>query len=68
MEKALEAQMMSQNGGVKAAADRKFDEENAEEDGEKKLSKAEIKDLQRQRLNEARRRMAEKYGDEYKED
>ncbi|MBQ8378677.1 MAG: hypothetical protein IJX42_06070 [Oscillospiraceae bacterium] len=64
MEKALEAQMMSQNGGVKAAADRKFDE--LEE--EKKLSKSEIKDLQRQRLNEARKRMAEKYGDEYHED
>jgi len=64
MEKALEAQMMSQNGGVKAAADKKFDE--LEE--EKKLSKSEIKDLQRQRLNEARRRMAEKYGDEYHED
>lgn len=67
MEKALEAQMMSQNGGVKAAADKKFDE--MEEEGEeRKLSKAEIKDLQRQRLNEARRRMAEKYGDEYNED
>ncbi|MBE6837662.1 MAG: membrane protein insertase YidC [Ruminococcus sp.] len=68
MERALEAQMMSQNGGVKAAADRKFDEEMSEDGGEKKLSKAEIKELQRQRLNEARRRMAEKYGDEYKED
>ncbi len=33
-----------------------------------KLSKAELKELQRKKLNEARRRMAEKYGDEYYED
>lgn len=67
MEKALEAQMMSQNGGVKAAADKKFDELEGEGE-DKKLSKAELKEIQRQRLNEARRRMAEKYGDEYSED
>ncbi len=33
-----------------------------------KLSKAELKELQRQKLNAARKRMAEKYGDEYTED
>lgn len=34
---------------------------------EGKLSKSELKEYQRQRLNEARRRMAEKYGDNYSE-
>ena len=34
---------------------------------EEKLSKSAVKDLQRQRLNEARKRMAEKYGDTYEE-
>ena len=31
-------------------------------------SKQELKDLQRKKLNEARKRMAEKYGDEYTEE
>lgn len=66
MEKALEAQMQAQeNGGVKKAIEKNYEDEDAED---KKLSKAEIKDLQRKRLNEARKRMAEKYGDEYNED
>ena len=38
------------------------------DDEEKKLSKAELKELQRKRLNEARKRMAEKYGDDYTEE
>lgn len=44
------------------------EDEEEEETVEKKLSKAELKELQRKKLNEARRRMAEKYGDEYTED
>lgn len=38
-----------------------------EEEEERKLSKAEMKELQRKRINEARRRMAEKYGEDYEE-
>lgn len=46
------------------------DDENGEEGSvnKKDLSKAELKELQRKKLNEARKRMAEKYGDEYYED
>ncbi len=46
------------------------DDENGEEGpvNKKDLSKAELKELQRKKLNEARKRMAEKYGDEYYED
>lgn len=45
------------------------DEEEEEEKPDKtKMSKAELKEYQRKKLNEARRRMAEKYGDEYFED
>ncbi|MBP1573570.1 MAG: YidC/Oxa1 family membrane protein insertase [Oscillospiraceae bacterium] len=45
------------------------DDDDEEEPVDKtKLSKAELKELQRKKLNEARRRMAEKYGDEYTED
>ena len=62
MERALEAQMQAQNKELPTASD------DYEEDEEKKLSKAELKEMQRKRLNEARKRMAEKYGDEYKED
>jgi YidC/Oxa1 family membrane protein insertase len=36
-------------------------------DDDEKLSKSALKELQRQRLNEARKRMAEKYGDTYDE-
>lgn len=71
MEKALEAQMQAQEkGGVKKSMSKSIDDEDdeVEEEGEKKLSKSEIKELQRQRLNEARKRMAEKYGDEYIDD
>lgn len=44
------------------------DDDESEDAGSKKLSKAEQKELQRKKLNEARRRIAEKYGDEYNED
>ena len=37
------------------------------DDEPKKKSKNELKDEQRRKLNEARKRMAEKYGDEYDE-
>lgn len=66
MEKALEAQMQTQGGVSKDTSPKESDEDSDGED--KKLSKAELKDLQRKKLNEARKRMAEKYGDEYKED
>ncbi len=47
----------------------KDDDDDDDEPSEKKeLSKAELKELQRKKLNEARKRMAEKYGDEYYED
>lgn len=59
MERAM-AMQNEQNGGKAISSD---DEDDDEE--ERKLSKAELKELQKQRLNEARRRMAEKYGDEY---
>ena len=64
MERALETQQLQSNGG---APEKNSDDEVLTEE-EKKLSKAELKELQRKRLNEARKRMAEKYGDEYKED
>lgn len=64
MERALETQQLQSNGG---APEKNSDDEFLTEE-EKKLSKAELKELQRKRLNEARKRMAEKYGDEYKED
>lgn len=62
------------NGTSNAMVDRmkqsmKEDEDEDEQSVDKtKLSKAELKELQRKKLNEARRRMAEKYGDEYTED
>lgn len=59
-EKALA--MQQANAGN---ADDSSDDE--EDDEDRKLSKAEMKELQRQRINEARRRMAEKYGEDYEE-
>lgn len=65
MEKAIEIQR-EQNGQAKAKS--YVEEDEDDDDGEeKKLSKAELKELQRKKLNEARKRMAEKYGDEYNE-
>lgn len=65
MERALEAQQQGLEGRKSPPDD---DDDDEEETEEKKLSKAELKELQRKKLNEARKRMAEKYGDEYKED
>ncbi len=65
MERALEIQQEQQGKPPVRYDD---DDDDEEDGGERKLSKAELKELQRKKLNEARRRMAEKYGDEYKED
>lgn len=67
MERALEAQQQGLEGRKNLPSD-DDDDDDEEETEEKKLSKAELKELQRKKLNEARKRMAEKYGDEYKED
>lgn len=68
MEKALEAQKQqkAQNGGTASKKSYTYSSDE-DEDSDKKLSKAELKELQRKKLNEARKRMAEKYGDEYNE-
>ena len=65
MERAMAAQNQ-QNGNANSNSSTNDNEEEFDED--RKLSKAEAKELQRKRLNEARRRMAEKYGDEYSDD
>ncbi len=68
MERALE--MQQEQKGQKVGIDDRDEDDDDEEDDkpEKKLSKAELKEQQRKKLNEARKRMAEKYGDEYIED
>jgi YidC/Oxa1 family membrane protein insertase len=43
------------------------DDDDSDEDEDVKLSKAQIKEKNRQKLNEARKRYAEKYGDDYTE-
>ncbi len=58
-ERMMEAQLAQQNGGVPVSTN------NDDDTPEEKLSKSATKELQRQRLNEARRRMAEKYGEDY---
>ena len=62
MERAMS--MQNQNGTAPAKVE---DESEDDFDEDRKLSKSEVKELQRQKLNEARRRMAEKYGDEFNE-
>lgn len=64
MEKALEMQK-EQQGVSTARKDYDDDDDEDEDVDESKLSKSELKDLQRKRLNEARRKMAERYGEEY---
>ena len=68
MQRMAEAQM-AQSGKDPAEVRRAIREEMGEEpeDEPKKLSKAQLKDEQRRKLNEARKRMAQKYGDEYDE-
>lgn len=60
-----EKALAMQNGTAPASVSNEDDDD--EETEERKLSKAEMKELQRKRINEARRRMAEKYGDDYDE-
>ncbi|MFA5658682.1 MAG: YidC/Oxa1 family membrane protein insertase [Oscillospiraceae bacterium] len=59
-DKMMAAQQVQKGGGVSSAV--------IVEDPDAKLSKAELKEFQRKRLNEARKRMAEKYGEDYSED
>lgn len=63
MERAMAAQN-KQNG---ISTDDPSDDEDDDDGEERKLSKSEVKELQRKKLNEARRRMAEKYGEDYDE-
>ena len=67
MERALEAQQQGLEGRKSLPGD-SDDDDDEEETEEKKLSKAQLRELQRKKLNEARKRMAEKYGDEYNEE
>lgn len=62
-ERALEAQQMQKNGSGMPA--KKVEEPETEDE---KKSRTQQKEDERRRLNEARKRMAEKYGDEYTED
>ncbi|MBR3307773.1 MAG: membrane protein insertase YidC [Lachnospiraceae bacterium] len=68
MERAIEMQKDQKGENSGSRYDDDDDDDDGEESEEKKLSKAELKELQRQKLNEARKRMAEKYGDEYTEE
>lgn len=73
LERALEVRN-EQQGGKKIDLSKKNDDDDddddndSDDDGDKKLTKAQQKESNRQKLNEARRRYAEKYGDEYHED
>lgn len=64
MEKMAEAQMI-QAGKDPAEIKKALSSDGEDDDEPKKKSKSELKDEQRKRLNEARKRMAEKYGDDY---
>ena len=63
MEKMAEAQMIQASKDPAEIRKSLSDDEDYVEP--KKKTKTELKDEQRRRLNEARKRMAEKYGDEY---
>ena len=63
MDKMAEALMIQ--AGKDPAEIRKSLSDDEDYDEPKKKTKTELKDEQRRRLNEARKRMAEKYGDEY---
>lgn len=67
MERALEMQQEQQRGSS-VAQSTEDDTDDDDDVKDKKLSKYELKELNRKKLNEARKRMAEKYGDEYIED
>ena len=59
----MQEQMAAQNGGRTAVS-----KVSDDDDGEFKLSKSQQKEYERRLINEARKRQAEKYGDEYYED
>ena len=65
MERMAEAQMIKEGKDPKEIRKALSDDDDEEQEEPKKLSKQELKNEQRRKLNEARRRMAEKYGDEY---
>lgn len=60
----MQEQMAAQNGG-RTAVSRVSDDDD---DGDFKLSKSQQREYERRLINEARKRQAEKYGDEYYED
>jgi YidC/Oxa1 family membrane protein insertase len=62
MQKMADAQMI-QAGKDPVEVRKSYHDDDYEEP--KKKSKTEMKEEQRRKLNEARRRMAEKYGDDY---
>ncbi|MGN1089003.1 MAG: YidC/Oxa1 family membrane protein insertase, partial [Huintestinicola sp.] len=68
----LQEQLKQQNGGNASAGNRNITASKAvkdDEDGENiKLSKSQVREYERKIIAEARRRQAEKYGDEYTED
>lgn len=66
-QKALEAQQ-TQNGTNSNGSSATVVDSDDYYDEDRKLSKAELKNYERQKLNEARRRMAEKYGEVYEEE
>lgn len=70
LEKAIEIRNeQGPNAPTLKEAVKKYDDEDDDGSNEnKKLTKAQQKERNRQKLNEARRRYAEKYGDEYTED
>ena len=65
MERMAEAQMIKEGKDPKEIRKALSDDDDEDQEEPKKLSKQELKNEQRRKLNEARRRMAEKYGDEY---
>lgn len=69
-EKALELQNEQNKGSsaVKLEKKKKDDNDGDDDNDDKKLTKSQQKEANRQKLNEARKRYAEKYGDEYHED
>ena len=60
----MQEQMAAQNGGRTAVSKVSDDDD----EGEFKLSKSQQREYERRLINEARKRQAEKYGDEYIED
>ncbi len=66
-ERALQAQQMQQGGGTVNTNGSRATVIYDDDGNEKKMSKEERRAYDRQKIAEARKRMAEKYGDEYEE-